>query len=103
MTSVKKLAKEGIASRGLISVMKTKLKRQDSEISSLKSEADGFKRRELGGGITGHLSLYQQFQSAFRRSPKRLAAAIDSIIKAPPEQTVSAQEHQQKNHRQEVI
>jgi hypothetical protein len=78
---IKRLAKEGAASRGEIYELTFKLNRANHEITALTKDRDEWKSR--------YQSLYDKVKSfldAVRHAPRRVMDFIKSIMREPPEQ-----------------
>jgi len=83
MKKLKTLAKKGVTVEDNTRELKRQLKAKEDELVEVKTElAAEVKKRP---SITGYLNLWDKFIAAMKRAPKRLMAAIDEILREPPE------------------
>ena len=83
ITTLKTLAKKAVKADEKVSDMHRKLTAAESERDTLKTELA--KEKKSRPSIREHLNLWDKFVAAFRRAPKRLMAAIEEIMRQPPE------------------
>jgi len=97
---IKKLAREGVASRGKIDELTFKLNRAGHEITAVAKERDDWKNR--------YHSLYNKvkmFLDALRHAPRRVMEFLSDILRKPPERTEPERQHERKKstHDREVL
>jgi len=91
--TLKTLAKKSVTASRKVADMKRKLTAAETERDTVKSEL--VKEKKSRPSIKEHLTMFDKFMVAFKRAPKRLLAAIEEILRQPPEK----QERQPYQHK----
>ena len=96
--NIKRLAKEGAASRSEIYELKFKLNRANHDVTAVTKERDDWKSK--------YQSLYEKckfFLDAIRHAPKKVMEFIKNIMRETPEQSETAHDRQHKKSREDII
>ena len=100
MKKLKTLAKKDVTIRDKTSELTKQLRAAEVERDEAKKElANEVKKRP---SITGQLQWWNKALAAFKRSPKRLMAAIEEIMIQPPEHREPELELNKTKSRTEV-
>jgi len=83
MTKLKALARKGVTIENKTSELKRKLKTAEGERDELRKKLDAEIKKQPT--LREHLNWFEKFITAMRRSPKRLMAVIEDIMRKPPE------------------
>ena len=83
MTKLKSLARKGVTIEDKTSELKRKLKTTEDERDELRKKLDAEIKKQPS--LREHIAWFDKFITAMRRSPKRLIAVIEDIMRKPPE------------------
>ena len=98
MKTLKALAKKSVKADEKVSDMKRRLTAAEGERDVLKTQVEAEKKARPS--ITQHLSWFDKFTAAMKRAPKRLMAAIDEILRQPPEKQEPVKPTPERKHNQ---
>jgi len=97
MKTLKTLAKKSVNADKKVADANRKREAAERERNSAVKERDELKGRSAAAKktdptITEHIRWFNKFIEAFRRAPKRLMAAIEDIMRSPPERPLPERE-----------